>query len=135
MKTFKSISISVMLLFFLVTSTFATRLNSELAGISHTDFSKYSITEINNPMKVNGEALKTYELTYENTTQTFTIGVLKSKKCKSFIVRSESFEIAYLCNKGVFGVKKLTSKQRNLSASITKKYLDQNQYQMQKIIT
>ncbi|MCL3779121.1 hypothetical protein EMN47_01860 [Prolixibacteraceae bacterium JC049] len=135
MKTFKTVSSTLLLLMFVVTSTFATKFATELTGTTPTDFGKYSIKEVSEKMMVDGHAIKTFELNYENTTQKFLIGVQKTKKCKNFIVRSESFEVAYLCNKGVFGVKKLNSKQRSMSASVVKKYLDPKQYDMQKIIT
>ena len=78
-----------------------------LSGNSLTDFGKYTIVKSDNPMVADGKVLETYELAYENTSNPIRVGVLCEKKCTNFIVRSDEFEVQYMCNKGVFGVKKI----------------------------
>lgn len=85
-----------------------------LTGNSLTDFGKYTVMVSNMPMVINDEVVKTYDLTYENTSEPIRIGIVKEKECVTYIVRSDEFEIEYTCNKGVFGVKKIESKYQTL---------------------
>ena len=68
-----------------------------LTGNSLTDFGKYTVMVSDAPMVINNEEVKTYDLTYENTTDAVQIGVVKDEKCVSYVVRSDEFEIMYTC--------------------------------------
>ncbi len=106
-----------------------------LTGNSLTDFGKYTIVNSENPMVLNGEEVKTYDLMYENTTHPIQIGLIQEKKCTSFVVRSDEFEIQYMCNQGVFGVKKIEKKYQELPAEANNAKLNKVSYYAQRVIS
>lgn len=105
-----------------------------LTGQSLTEFGKYSITVSDAPMMVNNEAVKTFELNYENTSNPVKIGLVKTENCTTYIVRSEEFEIEYTCNKGVFGVKKIEPQYQELPKEEMEAKLDRVNYFSQRVI-
>ena len=105
-----------------------------MTGSSLTDFGKYTIVKSADPIVVNGEELKTYDLMYENTSNTVRVGVLQEKKCTSFIVKSDVFEVQYVCNKGVFGVKKIEPRFQELPKEANEAKLDRVSYYAQRVI-
>ena len=105
-----------------------------LTGNSLTDFGKYTITVSETPMVVNNEAVKTFNLMYENTTNPVQIGQVKTDECITYIVRSDEFEIQYTCNKGVFGVKKLETQYQQLPKAEMEAKLDRVNYFAQRVI-
>jgi len=105
-----------------------------LTGNSLTDFGKYTVMVSNAPMVVNDEEVKTYDLTYENTSNPIQVGVVKNEQCVTYIVRSDEFEIMYTCNKGVFGVKKVDSKYQTLPKEEMDAKLDRVSYFSQRVI-
>jgi len=105
-----------------------------LTGTSLTGFGNYTLVNSDSPMVINDEVVKTYELTYENTANPIRIGVVKEKDCKTFIVRSEEFEVEYTCNKGVFGVKKIEKKYAELPKEEMENKLNRVAYFSQRVI-
>lgn len=106
-----------------------------LTGTSLSAFGKYTIEVANSPMKINGEEVKTYQLAYENADRTVTIGVLPQKTCTNFIIRTSMFEIEYVCNKGIFGVKKINQNYATIAKDMNEVVLDRVGYFSQKVIT
>lgn len=106
-----------------------------LSGNSHTDLGKYSIVKSEVPMVVNDQVLDTYELVYENASKPVKIGVINEKKCTTFLVRSDEIEVQYMCQKGVFGVKKMDKKYRQLDENSSDFKMDRVNYLSQRIIT
>ncbi len=106
-----------------------------ITGNSLTDFGKYTIMVAENPMVVNNQAVKTYELVYENTANPVRIGVLKEKKCTTFLIRSEEFEVQYDCNKNVFGVKKMDKKYRELPEASSDSKINKVSFYSQRVIS
>ena len=107
-----------------------------ITGNSLTDFGKYTLVNSNDPMVVENKVIKTYELTYENADNPIQIGVVDDKKkdCKTFIVRSDEFEIEYTCIKGVFGVRKMESKYQEFSKEEMDLKLNKVSYYAQRVI-
>ena len=105
-----------------------------LTGNSLTDFGKYTIMVSDAPMVINDEVVKTYELTYENTSNPIRVGLVKEEKCTTFIVRNDDFEVQYTCNKGVFGVKKIEPKYQTLPKEQMDVRLDRVNYFAQRVI-
>ncbi len=106
-----------------------------LSGNSLTEFGKYTIMVSNAPMVINDEVVKTYELMYENTSNPIQVGVVKEEKCRTFIVRTDDFEIQYSCNNGVFGVKKIESRFQTLPKEEMDAKLDRANYFAQRVIS
>ena len=105
-----------------------------LNGNSLTDFGKYTVMVSNMPMVLEDEVVKTYELTYENTSNPVQIGVLKEKECKTYVVRSDEFEIEYTCNNGVFGVKRIEQRFQTLPKEELDARLNRVSYFQQRVI-
>jgi len=108
---------------------------AELKGNSLTGLGNYQIFKSDNPLVFNGQEAKTYELQYDNASKKVLIGVVPEKKCRNFIVKTDLFEIEYVCNKGVFGVKKITSGFSSIDSEKNEQYLDRMQYFTQRVIS
>ena len=106
-----------------------------ITGSTLSEFGKYSIEMSEAPMKLDGKEVKTYELVYENTDRTVQIGVLPERNCTSFILKTDLFEIEYVCNKGVFGVKKIDKEYAKISKDMNEAVLDKVGYYAQRVIT
>lgn len=105
-----------------------------LTGNSLTEFGNYSITVADAPMMINDEAVKTYDLMYDNTSNPVKIGVVKTEECSKFIVRTDEFEVQYTCNKGVFGVKKIEAQYQQLPKEEIDAKLERFNYFSQRVI-
>lgn len=106
-----------------------------ITGNSLTNFGKYTIVMSETPMVVNNETVSTYELMYENTANPLHIGVIKEKKCTTFIVRSDQFEVQYSCDKGTFGVQKMDKKYRELPEVSCDSKFNKVSFYAQRVIT
>lgn len=105
-----------------------------ITGNSLTNFGKYSIVKSETPMVLNNVAIRTYDLMYENTANPVRIGVIKEKKCTTFVVRSDQFEVQYSCNKGVFGVKKMDKEYRSLPEATCDSKFNKVNFYAQRVI-
>ena len=107
-----------------------------MTGNSLSDFGKYTIVNAESPMVYEDQVLQTYELTYEKTAKPIRIGVLEEKdlKCKTFIVRTDEFEIEYACRNNVFGVKKIEKRFQELPKEEMEMKLNKVGYYAQRVI-
>ncbi|MFW6245998.1 MAG: hypothetical protein ACOC13_00970 [Tangfeifania sp.] len=106
-----------------------------LTGNSLTNFGKYTIVQSDAPMVVDDQVIKTFDLTYENTSAPIRIGVLEEKKnCTTFLLRSDEFEIQYSCNKNVFGVKRMDKEYCELPDEATSSKLNKVSFYSQRVI-
>ncbi len=105
-----------------------------MTGNSSSDFGMYTITRSEAPIVYDNQVLDTYELSYENTANAVQIGVLQEKKCRTFIVRNDEFEIQYTCTNGVFGVKKLEKRFQEIPEEEMNMKLDRVGYYAQRVI-
>jgi hypothetical protein len=108
---------------------------SILSGQSLTDLGQYSINVSDDLMKIGDEALKTYELSYSNSESPVLIGVKKTKKCMNFIVRTDNFEVEYVCNKHVFGVKRINKAYQTVDTKVINEMMDNADFYTQRVIT
>jgi len=106
-----------------------------LTGSSLSEFGKYTIESSEAPMQIDGKELKTFELVYENTDRTVQIGVLPEKNCTNFILKTDLFEVEYVCTKSYFGVKKIDRDFASISKDMNEVVLDKVGYFSQKVIT
>ena len=106
-----------------------------ITGNSLTKFGNYTIVDSNSKMVLGNVVVKAYDLNYEDINSTIRIGVLKQKDCTSFVVRSDEFEIMYVCNKDVFGVKKTGKEFRTLPINAYDQKLNKESYYSQRLIT
>ena len=118
----------------LTSTTYATKVTS-LSGQSLTELGDYQIKQSAKVLTVGNETLKTYELTYANGNSPVLIGVQKTKKCMNFIIRTNNFEVLYVCNNHVFGVKRVSKEFQTLPSEEVNKLMDNADYFRQKVIT
>jgi len=105
-----------------------------LTGNSSSDFGQYTIKHSEAPIVYNNQVLETYDLSYENNGNDVKIAVLEEKKCRTFIVRSDEFEVQYTCTNGVFGVKKLEKRFQEIPEEEVNMKLDRVGYYAQRVI-
>jgi hypothetical protein len=86
-------------------ATYARELVAE--GKTHSALGDYKIEKADNPVVINGEELKAFVITYQNSPMEVTIVIRKGKNCKNYIVLSDKLTLQYVCNDNYFGVEKL----------------------------
>jgi hypothetical protein len=135
MKT-KLILLSICIAILSMGATAKIKDGKAMTGNSFTDFGKYTIVNSDVPMVYESQVLKTYELTYENTSNPIMIGLLceDELKCKTFIVRTDDFEIEYTCKNNVFGVKKIEKRFQELPKEEMDMKLNKVSYYSQRVI-
>ena len=109
-------------------------------GETQSALGSYVIEKTDEFVEVDGVALPTYIIRYENSDQVIRVVVDKDKKnnMKNFIVLGENLNLEYHCENAYFGVKKLEKKyvKAGLSTSSTSSTnLNHAEYYNQKILT
>jgi len=105
-----------------------------MTGNSLSEMGQYTITHSETPMIYDNQVLPTYDLVYENAANPVQVAVVEDKKCKTFIVRNEEFEVQYTCQNGVFGVKKLDKKFQEIPEEEMNLKLNRVSYYAQRVI-
>ena len=106
-----------------------------VSGQSLTELGQYTVSLSPEAIIIGNEVLNTYQLVYSESDSPVLIGVKRTKKCMNFIVRTEDFEIEYICNKNVFGVKKVNEEYREVDLATVNAMLDNSQYYAQRVIS
>ncbi len=106
-----------------------------ISGQSLTELGQYSISLSDAPMQLGNETVKTYRLVYANSDSPILIGVKKTKKCMDFIIRSDSFEVEYVCNKHVFGVKRINKDYQTVNSAVINEMMNNAQFYSQRVIS
>ncbi len=109
--------------------------SSAISGQSLTELGQYTIDLSPKAMKIGNEVLNTYQLVYSESNSPILIGVKKTKKCRNFIVRTNGFEVEYICNRHIFGVKKVDAKYREVSLVNVNAKLNNYQFYTQRVIS
>lgn len=108
---------------------------SLLSGQSLTELGQYTIQPTTDVITVGDEILPTYALNYSNSDTPVLIGVKKTKKCMNFIVRTDHFEVEYICKKHVFGVRRINKDYQTVSTELVNTMLDNAQFYTQRVIS
>ncbi len=117
------------------TSTAKTKEATVLSGQSLTELGDYQISQSSKELTIGNDAVKTYELTYSNSESPVLIGIQKTKKCMNFIVRTNNFEVMYVCDHHVFGVKRISKEYQTISSDAISKLMDNTDFYSQRVIT
>jgi hypothetical protein len=128
----KKLLIAGLLLVAFSTASFAREVVA--SGKTHTTLGDYKISVADKPVTINGEELKAYVISYQNSPLEVTVAIRKGKKCKDYIVLSDKLSIQYVCNKDYFGVKKLDKSLVCEGFSTTDESLNRSQYFHQKVL-
>lgn len=116
-------------------STAKTKEATVLNGQSLTELGDYQISQSSKALAIGNEPLKTYELSYSNSDSPVLIGVKKTKKCMDFIVCTKNFEVQYVCNKHVFGVKRISKDYQTIPTATINKMMDNADFYTQRVIS
>jgi hypothetical protein len=104
------------------------------SGKTYTTFGDYKIELADNPVTINGEQLKTYIISYQNSPMEVKVVIQKSKNCKNFIVLSDKLSVQYVCNGNYFGVQKLDKSYEKEGMVTSEKALNKIEYFHQKLL-
>jgi len=105
-------------------------------GKGNSTLGDYKIAIADNPITLNGETLKTYVISYENSPLQVTVAVKKEKDCKKYIVLSDKLSVQYVCNGQYFGVQRLenSSEIEKGGFATTDEALNRTEYFHQKVL-
>jgi len=104
------------------------------AGKTNTIVGDYKIEVADKPVIINGEELKTFVISYQNSPLKVTVAVKNEKGCKNYIVLSDKLTLQYVCNGKYFGVEKLDNSYSIEGFSKTEAALNRSEYFHQKLI-
>jgi hypothetical protein len=103
-------------------------------GKTHSALGDYKIELADNPVVINGEELKAYVITYQNSPMEVKVVIKKDKKCKNYIVLSDKLSVQYVCNGDYFGVQKLDKSLQMDGLTTSDEALNRTEYYHQKLI-
>jgi hypothetical protein len=103
-------------------------------GNTSSPFGKYTIEVQNEPVMIDGEQVKSYKITYENSPISVVVIVDKEESCKNYIVVSDNLSVMYTCNGVYFGVNKIDKKYNKDGFVTNVKNLNLSNFYHQKII-
>ena len=105
------------------------------SGKSFTALGDYKIEKADKPVVIDGEELKTYIISYQNSPMEVTVVIKKGDNCLNYIVLSDKLSIQYVCNDDYFGVEKIDRSLRKQGFSTTETALNRTEYFRQKVIS
>jgi len=104
------------------------------SGKTHSALGDYKIEKADNPVILNGEELKAYVISYQNSPMEVKVVVKQDKKCKNYIVLSDKLSIQYVCNGDYFGVQKIEKSLENNGLATSDAALNRSEYFHQRLI-
>lgn len=119
-----------LLIMFCVASVNAADLSVNLKGISNTELGAYEIKEL---PTIN--AMRMFEVTYENAQKTVLIYLDERPNCRDYVVRSKNLEVKYVCKKTSFGTQFLSGKQMKYKPELNSLFLNENEFEKQRKIS
>lgn len=111
-------------------ATFARELVAE--GKTHSALGDYRIEKADQPVTINGEQLKAFVISYQNSPMEVTIVIREGENCKNYIVLSDKLSIQYVCNENYFGVERLDKSLVVEGFNLTDAALNRSEYFHQK---
>ena len=106
-------------------------------GNTQSALGTYVIEKTNDFVEIDGKALPTYVITYQNSKQKIRVAVDRCKKgkIKNYIVLGDNLNLQYVCDIMHFGVKQLDSKYIKAGIKSINDKLDVSAYYHQKVLT
>lgn len=105
----------------------------ELSGNSNTFLGNFQLKELG-VTDMNGEQLKTFQLSYEKSKNPVMIYLDEKSNCRDYIVRAKNLEVKYTCKKNSFGVALLSPKQAKFPTDLNSRFLSQEAFDNQKVL-
>lgn len=128
----KKMLFTVLLLAAICSTTFSKEFVA--SGKTFSSLGDYKIELADNPVTLNGENLKTFIISYQNSPMEVKVVIRKDKKCKKYIVLSDKLSIQYVCNENYFGVEKLDKSFKKDGYSTIDAALNREEYFHQKVL-
>lgn len=97
-----------------------------ITGDSNSFLDEYKVAQLDKNL---------YELTYANSTETFTIEVCPDEEKCCYLVRGEQVELMYLCNEMGFGLRKMPDCSQKLSTNKYCQMLDKSAFRYQSLLS
>jgi len=104
------------------------------SGKTYSAMGNYKIELADNSVMMNGEELKAYVISYQNSPMEVKVVVRQDKKCKNYIVLSDKLSVQYICNGDYFGVQKIEKSLENNGLATSDAALNRSEYFHQKLI-
>lgn len=104
------------------------------SGKTHTSLGDYKIEVADKPVTINGEELKAFIISYQNSPMEVKVVIRKEKDCKNYFVFSDKLSVQYVCNGNFFGVQKLDKSLEKDGYKTSDAALNRSEYFHQKLI-
>jgi len=104
------------------------------AGKTHSSMGDYRIEMSDKTVTINGEELKAFIISYQNSPMEVQVVIKKDKKCKNYLVFSDKLSVQYVCNGEFFGVQKLDKSLEKEGYNTSDAALNRSEYFHQKLI-
>ena len=101
-------------------------------GKTHSALGDYRIEKADQPVTINGEQLKAFVISYQNSPMEVTIVIREDENCKQYIVLSDKLSIQYVCHEKYFGVERLDKSLVIDGFNLTDAALNRSEYFHQK---
>jgi hypothetical protein len=104
------------------------------SGNTHSALGDYRIELAKNTVTVNGEKLKAYIISYENSPLKVTVAIQNQNDCKRYFALGDKLSVMYVCNKDYFGVEIIDKSLKIEGFSTSTAALDKRNYFHQKVL-
>jgi len=104
------------------------------SGKTYSALGDYKIKTADNPVAINGDQLKAYVISYQNSPMEVKVVIRKDKVCKNYIVLSDKLSVQYVCNGDYFGVQKLEKSLEKDGYATSDEALNRSEYFHQKLL-
>ena len=102
---------------------------------TYSEMGRYWLKKAANNMLVNNQELETYVIHYDNYAKPVYVGILEAENCKSYVVRSDNFEVLYTCKDGQFGINYMPDYLATLPAETSRANINRVHYLKQRVIS
>jgi hypothetical protein len=129
----KRIFFAAILFIAFTAASFASEFVAE--GKTHSALGKYKIEKADNPITINGEELKAFLISYQNSPLVVNVAIKDEGNCKKYFVLSDQLSVQYVCNDHYFGVEKLDKSLADEGFTTPDAVLNRSEYFHQKKLT
>jgi hypothetical protein len=128
----KRMFFAAILLVAISTASFTKEVVAE--GKTHSSLGDFRVESAVNPVTINGEELKTFVITYQNSTLKVQVAIRDEGKCRKYFVLSDKLSVQYVCNANYFGVEKLDKALEKEGLTTSDESLNRTEYYHQKVL-
>lgn len=125
----KTTIITAALFMFVITLGFAENKNAE------TEFGTYTVieSEKSNPVIMKGD--NEYTIHYAELDAPVSVKVVEQNDCKVYLVRTNGYEVQYVCNGSTFGVQYMSEEFASIPVKEMQKKLNRTAYLHQRVLS